>query len=77
LETRWLHTLPREKGVDRFAMDAQDATDTNGIEPTVVDQPPDSLGVHAKLIRYLANADEPGLFTCRSQDRCQALQVLR
>jgi phage gp46-like protein len=77
LETRWLHTLPREKGVDRFTMDAEDAADTNGIEPAVMDQPPDSLGVHAELIRYLANADESGVSTCRGQDRCQALQVLR
>jgi hypothetical protein len=77
LETRWLHALPREKAVDRFAMDAQDAADAHRIEPTVVDQPPDGLGMHAQLIRYLANADEPGLSTCRRQDPCKALQVLR
>jgi hypothetical protein len=77
LETRWLHALPREKAIDRFAMDAQDAADAHCIEPTVVDQPPDGLGMDAQLIRYLADADEPGLSTWRRQDRCEALQVLR
>jgi hypothetical protein len=67
LETRRLHTLPREKAVDRLAMNAEDAADADSIEPTVVDQPPDGLGVHAQLIRYLANTDEPGLSTCRRQ----------
>jgi hypothetical protein len=77
LETPWLHALPREKAVDRFAMDAQDTADAHCIEPTVVDQPSDGLGVHAQLIRHLANADEPGLSACRSQDPCKALQVPR
>jgi len=77
LETRWLHSLPREKAVDRLAMDAQDPADSHRIESTVVDQPPDGLGMDAQLSRYLADADEPGLSTCRRQDRCRALQVLR
>jgi hypothetical protein len=77
LETRWLQALTREKAVDRFTMDAQDAADPHCIEPTVVDQPPDGLGVHAQLIRYLANADEPGLSACRRQDPYEALQVSR
>jgi hypothetical protein len=37
LETRWLHALPREKAVDRFAMDAQDAADAHCIESPVMD----------------------------------------
>jgi phage gp46-like protein len=61
LETRRLHALTREKAVDRFAMDAQDAADTHRIESTVVDQPPDRLRMHAELIRHLANTDEPGI----------------
>jgi hypothetical protein len=65
LETRRLNALPREKAVD-----------PHGIEPAVVDQPPDGLGVHAQLIRYLANADEPGLSACRRQNPRKALQVL-
>jgi hypothetical protein len=77
LETRWFHALPREKGVDRSAMYTQDAADAHCIEPTVVDQPPDGLWVHAQLIRYLANADEPGLSACRRQDPYEALQVSR
>jgi hypothetical protein len=64
LETRGLHALPRQKAVDRFAMDAQDAADAHCIEPTVVDQPPDRLRMHAELIRHLAYADEPGISVC-------------
>jgi hypothetical protein len=48
-------------------MHTQDATDADRVEPTVVDQPPDGLRMHAELIRYLANADEPGLSVCRRQ----------
>ena len=46
-------------------MHAQDAADADRVEPTVVDQPPDRLGMDAELIRYLANADEPRLSICR------------
>ena len=65
LETRRLHALPCKEAVHRFAMDAQDATDTHRIESTVVDQPPDRLRVHAELIRHLAYADEPRISACR------------
>jgi hypothetical protein len=68
LETRRLHALPREKAVDRLAVHAKDAADADRVEPTVVDQPPDRLRVHTELIRYLANADEPGLSICSRQD---------
>ena len=61
METRRLHALAREKAVDAFAMNAEDATDTHRIEPAIVDQPPDRLWMHAELIRNLANADEPAL----------------
>jgi hypothetical protein len=77
METRRLHALPCKEAVHRVAMDTQDAADTHRIESTVVDQPPDRLRVHAKLIRHLANADEPGLSAYGRHDRCEALQVLR
>jgi hypothetical protein len=77
LETRRLHTLAREKAVDRVAMNTEDAADAHRIEPAAVDQPPDGLGVHAQLIRYLANADEPGLSASRRQDPHKAFQVPR
>jgi hypothetical protein len=53
--------LAREKAVDAFAMNAEDATDTHRIEPAAVDQPPDRFWMHTELIRNLANADEPAL----------------
>jgi hypothetical protein len=65
LETRWLHALPRKKAVYRFAMDAQDPANADRIESAVVDQPPDRLRMHAKLIRRLAYADKPGISACR------------
>ena len=68
LETRRFHALKREKAIDGLAMHAQDAADTDRVEPTVVDQPSDRLRMHSELIRYLANADEPGLSICRRQD---------
>jgi phage gp46-like protein len=64
LETRWLHALPREKAVDRVPMNAQHAADADRIEPAVVDQAPDRLGVHAELFRHLANTDEPWISAC-------------
>ena len=76
MKTRRLHALPREKAIDGIAMHAQNAADADRVEPTVVDQPPDGLGVHTELIRYLANADEPGLSSSRRQDPREALQVL-
>jgi hypothetical protein len=54
--------LQREKAVDRFAVNAEDAADAHRIEPPVVDQPADRLGMHAELIRHLANADQSGFF---------------
>jgi hypothetical protein len=64
LETRGLHALPREKAVDSGSMNAQHPADTDGVEPAVVDQSPDRLGMHAELFRHLANADKPGISAC-------------
>jgi hypothetical protein len=54
--------LARKKAVDRLPVHAEDTADTNRIQPAVMDQPTDRLGMHPELIRNLANADEPGLF---------------
>jgi hypothetical protein len=62
LETRRLHALSRKKAVDRLAVNAEDTADAHRIEPPVVNQPPDRLRVDAELIRYVANAYEPGFF---------------
>jgi hypothetical protein len=62
LETRRLHALTRKEAVDGVSMDAEDAADTHRIQPSVVDQPPNRLGMHPELIRNLANADQHGLF---------------
>jgi hypothetical protein len=50
--------LASEKAVERLTMDAQDAADPDGVEPTVVDETPDRLGMDAELVRDFANADE-------------------
>ena len=52
--------MPRKKAIDCFPVNAEDAADADRIQSPVVDQPPDRLRMHAKLIRNLANADEPG-----------------
>lgn len=58
LETRRLHALAREKAVDRFAVNAQDASHTHGVEPAVVNQAPNRFGMDAELVGDIANADE-------------------
>lgn len=58
LETRGLHALAREKLIDRAAVNAQHAADAHGVEPAIVNQPPDRLGVDTELIGDVANADE-------------------
>jgi hypothetical protein len=50
--------LPREEAVDGFAVNAQDASNADSVEPAVMDQPPNRLGVNTKLVGDLANADE-------------------
>ena len=58
VKERSLHTLAREKPVDRFAMNAQHTADADGVEPTVVNQTPDRLRVDAELVGDLTNADK-------------------
>jgi hypothetical protein len=65
LETRGLHALAREKTIDSLAMNTQHTADTHGVETAVVDEAPDRLGMHAELVRDLANADETGISACR------------
>jgi hypothetical protein len=66
LETRGLHSLTRKEAVDRAAMDAEDPPDPHGVEPSVVDQTPNRLGVDAELGCDLPNADESCLLSvCR------------
>jgi hypothetical protein len=50
--------LPREKAVDRVAVNAQDAPHANGVEPAVVNQATYRLRMHAELVGDVANADE-------------------
>ena len=50
--------MAREKAVDGFAVNPQHAPDTNGVEPTVMDQASDRLRMNAELIGDLADADE-------------------
>jgi hypothetical protein len=50
--------LPREKAVDRFAVNAQDAPDANGVEPPVVNQASNRFRMDAELVGDIANADE-------------------
>jgi hypothetical protein len=58
LETRRLHALAREEEVDRLAVHTQHPTDPHRIEPAVVNQAPDRLGMHAELVGNVTNADE-------------------
>jgi hypothetical protein len=58
LETRRLHSLARKKAVNGRTVHAEDAAHSNGIEPPVMDQPPNRLGVDAELARYLADAHQ-------------------
>src|SRR3954447_11470151 len=58
LETRRLDALPRQKRIDRCTMNAEHATDSYGIETTVVDQASNRFGMDAQLIRHVADADE-------------------
>jgi hypothetical protein len=58
--------LPREKAVDRLAVDAQHAPDANGVEPAVVDQASNRFGMNAELVGDLANTDETVRLLVRS-----------
>jgi hypothetical protein len=64
LEARGLHALPRQKAIDGLPVHAKDAPHANGIQPAVVNQPPDRLRMHAELVRDLTDTDEAtGLWT--------------
>ena len=58
LETRRLHTLTREEVVERRAVHAQYAPDAHGVQPPVVNEAADRLGMDAELLRHVTNADE-------------------
>jgi hypothetical protein len=58
LETRRLHALAREKAVDRLTVNAQDSSHAHGVEPAVVNQPPNRFGMDAELVGNVTNADE-------------------
>ena len=77
LETRGLHTLSCEKPIDGLTMDTKHASDAHGVEPAVVDQSPNRLGMHAELSRDLADADEtPRFSTDGRHSPSEASQVL-
>ena len=66
LETRRLHALMREEAIESLTMNTKHASDTNGVEPAVVDQSPNRLGMNAELGRDLADADQSHRFSaCR------------
>jgi hypothetical protein len=66
LETRRLHSLTRKEAVDRTAMNTEDTSDPHSIEPSVVDQTPNRLGVDTELRRDLPDADQSCLLSvCR------------
>src|SRR5919198_661311 len=67
LETRRLHALTREKAVDRITMHTENATDTDRVEPAVVNQPADRLRMDAELIGDVPNADEVVRLMIRSR----------
>jgi hypothetical protein len=75
LKTRRLDALPREEAVDCLAVDTQHASDSYRVEPAVMDQAPNRLGMHAELRRNLADADETGLSTYGRHNPPEASQV--
>jgi hypothetical protein len=58
LETRRLHALAREEAVDCVTVHTQHASDADGVEPTVVDQAANRLGMDAELVGDVTDADE-------------------
>jgi hypothetical protein len=65
LETRRLHALEREKAIDGLAVNAEYAANPHGVEPAVVNEPADRLGMNAELGRDLTDADKPLRFAYR------------
>jgi hypothetical protein len=58
LETRGLYALARKEAIYGFPMDPEDPPDANGVEPAVVNQPPDRLGMNAELVRDFTDTDQ-------------------
>ena len=58
LTARRLDALARKKAVDRHPVDAEDATDTNGVQAAVVDQAADRLGMDTELAGDLPDGEE-------------------
>jgi hypothetical protein len=58
LETRGLHALAREKAVDGLPVNSEHASNPHRVEPAVVDQPPNCLGVDTELVRNLADTHQ-------------------
>jgi hypothetical protein len=58
LETRGLHALAREKGVERRTVHAKHTPDAHCIETPLVNQASDRLRMDAELIGDFPNADE-------------------
>jgi protein SCO1/2 len=51
-----LDALPGDEAREGSPVNPEQAPDTDGVEPAVVDQAPDRLGMHAELVRDLAHA---------------------
>jgi hypothetical protein len=75
LETRGLHALAREKAVDRLTVDAEHASNPHRIEPAVVDQAPNGLGVDSELVRNLADTHQAWFSTDGRHNPCEDSQV--
>jgi hypothetical protein len=71
---RRLDALPRKEAIDGLTMHAQDAPDSDRIEPAVVNETPDRLRMDAELVRDFANADEARVFP-RRRHGSQSSQV--
>ena len=77
LETRRLHALAHEEMVERRAVHAEDAADTNSVQPPVVNQATDRLRMDAELLCDVADADESFGLVLRSRHAsCNLSQVL-
>ena|GEM_PF-5508956 len=53
-----LHALPVDETRERAAVDAQDAPHAHRIEPAVVDESPDRLGMDAEAVGDITHAVE-------------------
>jgi hypothetical protein len=55
--------LTCEEAVDRLPMDAEDAADSNGVEPALMDQAANRFRMHAELGSDLPNAHQTWLIS--------------